>query len=196
MTSLKIRDGEPSDASDLAILADMATRGLTSFLFGSAESNGQSALGRCRAAIHSDATHSLHHTNWRVAEYEGCVSGALNGYRIQNTSIECPKSDVEAVLHPLIELKNTAVGSWYTAAIAVFPRAQGKGVGSALLRDAEERVEGISGDRATLMVGSFNTDASRLYAALGYQEVERRNFIPFMGSDRTGEWIFMSKSIL
>lgn len=194
MESVKIRDGEPGDASDLAILADMATRGLTSFLWGSADPNGQSALSRCRDAIRSDAEHSLHYNNWRVAEYEGRIGGALNGYVIQHTPLEAPKSDIDAVLHPLIDLKNAAVGSWYTAAIAVFPEAQGKGVGSALLQDADARFENMPGNAVTLMFGSFNTGAARLYASLGYREIGRRTFVSFPGSDREGEWVFMSKS--
>jgi ribosomal protein S18 acetylase RimI-like enzyme len=192
---LNIRDGVPSDASDLAILADMATRGLTSFLWSSAKPDGAAALARCREAIRADADHPLYHKHWRVAEREGLLLGALHGNVIQAIPMKEPQSAVDTVLQPLAELKATAVGSWYTSAIAVFPEAQGQAVGSALLADAENRI-GTSGcSQLTLMVGSFNEGARRLYKGTGYSEADRRPFNMFPGSDPLGEWILMSKTM-
>lgn len=190
-----IRNGLPSDASDLAILADMATRGLTSFLWGGAESDGTAALGRCREAIRNNEDHPLHHTHWRVAEREGRLLGALHGNVIQAATTKKPQSHIDTVIQPLAELKATAVGSWYTSAIAVFPEAQGQAIGSALLVDAEAQCRNIRCSQLTLMVGSFNEGAKRLYNRMGYSEMKRRHFVVFPGSDPQGKWILMSKAM-
>lgn len=191
----KIRKGLSSDSSELAILADMATRGLTSFLWGGAEPDGTSALGECRKAIRDDENHALFHARWQVAEFEGQVLGALHGHIIQASSSELPSSNIDLVVQPLTELKATTVGSWYTSAIAVFPEAQGMSVGSALLTDAETQCKLVGGRQLTLMVGSFNDGAKQLYARLGYFEVERRDFTSFCGSDPNGQWILMAKPL-
>ena len=43
----------------------------------------------------------------------------------------------------------------------------------------------------TLMVGSFNSGARRLYERFGFHEAGRRPFVPFPGSDPEGEWMLM-----
>ncbi|MEM7303054.1 MAG: GNAT family N-acetyltransferase [Pseudomonadota bacterium] len=195
VAAIKIRDGKPSDASDFAILADMATRRLTSFLFRASEQNGIAPLGLCRQAIQNDAQHTLHYSNWRVAERGGQLLGGLNGYIIQPADFTMPQSETERVIQPLSELKAVSEGNWYTAAVAVLHEEQGKGAGSALLKDVDARSRAIGANAVTLMVGSFNKDARRLYKRLGYTEVERRDFVTFPGSDSKGEWILMSKDL-
>lgn len=192
---VRIRDGQPRYASDLAILADMATRRLTSFLWGGGEPNGIAPLGMCRQAILNDESHSLYYSNWRVADHDGQLLGGLNGYIIKAAGEKEPETQVEKVIHPLAELKAVVQGSWYSAAIAVFHESQGKAVGSALLADAEVRCSKIGCDQLTLMVGSFNEGAQRLYRRMGYIEAERRRFVEFPGSDPKGEWILMRKAL-
>ncbi len=61
-------------------------------------------------------------------------------------------------------------GSPYIASIAVVEAARGHGIGSELLRFAEEHYR-ISHQHIFLLVSSFNLPARRLYERCGYQPV-------------------------
>ena len=61
-------------------------------------------------------------------------------------------------------------GSPYIASIAVDEAARSRGIGSALLRFAEERYRN-SHHHIFLLVSSFNLHARRLYERCGYQPV-------------------------
>lgn len=68
------------------------------------------------------------------------------------------------LLHP-----RGAMGSPYVASIAVAPEARGQGLGTRLLRFAEEHYRGAR--HIFLCVSSFNPQARKLYARLGYEVV-------------------------
>ena len=60
--------------------------------------------------------------------------------------------------------------SGYVCGLAVKPEHRNRGIGSALLRHAEQRIFRES-PNVFLCVTSFNTNAQRLYARLGYQKI-------------------------
>jgi len=190
--SVLFRIAIPEDCADLALLADMATRRLTSFLWGQTASPGQSSFEVGRNLIRNDTSHYMHHANWRVAEHDGKFVGALNGYVIPEPTGSPPTLDV---IKPLNALKDVAAGTWYIAVASIYPEHQGKGFGKALLAEAESIARRAGKDCLTLMVGSFNTGAYRLYEKSGFTEWERRPFHPFPGSDEPGEWILMAKDL-
>jgi GNAT superfamily N-acetyltransferase len=55
----------------------------------------------------------------------------------------------------------------------VVPEAQGRGVGTALLRHAEQQIIAAGHRRAWLTCSAFNPGAARFYVARGYREVGR-----------------------
>ena len=129
-TSVAFRSAIPEDCAHLVLFADMATRRLTSFLWGLAASPGQSACEVGRTIIRSDDTHFTHFKNWRVATHQGQIIGGLNCYVIPDMS--GMTSDIDAT-KPLNALKAIAAGSWYISSAAIYPEYQGKGCGKALI---------------------------------------------------------------
>ncbi|MBN9471063.1 MAG: GNAT family N-acetyltransferase [Bosea sp.] len=190
--TVAFRSAIPEDCADLALLADMATRRLTSFLWGQVASPGQSSFEVGRNIIRNDTSHYMHQKNWRVAVDRGVLIGALNGYVIPEPTGSPPASEV---IKPLNALKDVAAGTWYIAVASIYPEHQGKGLGKSLLSEAENIARSAGKDRLTLMVGSFNARAYGLYAKSGFTEWERRPFHPFPGSDEPGEWILMVKDL-
>lgn len=189
---ITFRSATQEDCAHLVLFADMATRRLTSFLWGQMAAPGQSAFEVGRNVIRNVESHFTHFSNWRVAEHQGETVGALNGYVIpEPTTSALPVPDIVV---PLNELKNMVAGTWYISAIAIYPEQQGKGFGSQLLAEAE-RIARLAGyNHLTLLVGSFNTGAYQLYQRCGFTEWARRSFLPFPGSDE-GEWILMVKDL-
>lgn len=191
--SIAFRSPTQGDCAHLVLLADMATRRLTSFLWGQMASPGQSAFDVGRNVIRNDENHFTYFRNWRVAEHQGQLVGALNGYVIPEPS--GPEAPTPEVVKPLNELKAMAAGTWYISAAAIYPEHQGKGYGKSLLTEAESIARAADKDRLTLMVGSFNPKAYGLYQKAGFAEWDRPPFSPFPGSDEPGEWILMVKDL-
>ncbi|MEM7094315.1 MAG: GNAT family N-acetyltransferase [Actinomycetota bacterium] len=193
VASTTIRDALPQDASHLAILADAATRRLVSWLWDEGASPGQSSLevGRTLILDHTDSP--THLSNWVVAEQAGLIVGALNSGVLD--APPPPSKRSAEVLRPLNALKDLVVGSWYVAVASTHPEFRGQGVGRMLLAHGERSAAAEGCDSITLMVGSFNEDARRLYERIGFAEQARRPFHPFPGSDDPGEWILMAKPL-
>ncbi|KAF0227445.1 MAG: hypothetical protein FD175_2788 [Beijerinckiaceae bacterium] len=191
--SIAFRSPTQEDCAHFVLLADMATRRLTSFLWGQMATPGQSAFEIGRNIIRNDESHFTHFKNWRVAENAGQLVGALNGYVLPKSS-GAAAATLE-VVKPLNELKTIAAGTWYISAAAIYPEHQGKGFGKSLLAEAKNLAKAAGNDRLTLMVGSFNPNAYSLYRKAGFAEWDRRAFSPFPGSDEPGEWILMVKDI-
>ncbi len=115
------------DCADLAVRADMATRRMTSYLWGLAAQPGQSAFEVGRRIIHSETGHFSHFRNWRVAGVGRFIAGALCGSIMATPpAIAPPRPEVA---EPLNALKLLAVGTWYLSALALYPEQQRKGHG-------------------------------------------------------------------
>jgi ribosomal protein S18 acetylase RimI-like enzyme len=195
MVRFRIKLAARDDSSDLAALADMATRRLASFLWAQGACDGDSLYEFGRSIIRDNSNSSAHYSQWQIAEMDGVVLGGMNGYVLSEAMIALPSPTAAAIVKPLNDLKAMAFGSWYIAALAVFKEARGLGVGRSLLQSAEQSAKAASVHEITLMVGSFNTNARRLYEGMGYEARAQRDFIGFEGSDRAGHWILMAKSV-
>lgn len=193
MEDLKFRPAEEQDCTDLVLFADMATRRLTSHLWDGNARPGQSAFEIGRDVIRTDAAHFMHYKNWRVAVRNGRTIGGVNC----NLMPEPIRGSAQAseFVRGLNELKAIAAGTWYIACAALHSEYQGHGFGGGLLAEAERLARSEGASRMTLMVGSFNLNAGRLYHKLGFSEWERRPFTAFAGSDPVGDWILMVRDL-
>lgn len=191
-SSIAFRSAIPEDCAHLVLFADMATRGLASFLWKLKAEPGQSAGAIGRSVIRNDEAHFTHFKNWRIATHKGQIIGGLNCYVIPDMS--GTSTDIEAV-KPLNALKAIAAGSWYISSAAIYPEYQGRGCGKALIAEAQSLARSAGKAKLTLMVNSHNKHAHKLYLAFGFQEWETLPFITFPGSDQPGEWILMGKII-
>lgn len=193
MRDLIFRTAQQGDVADLAILADMATRGLMSHLWGLAAAPGQSAFEVGRTALLTQSDHYIFFRNWRIVEVGGAVAGALNCYVIPEANTA--STDAPEALRPLDELKALIPGCYYIAMVALYPTAQGQGLGKIVLEEAAASARAAGCSEMALLVGSANTRARNLYQAFGFSGLATRPFVPFPGSDLAGDWILMHKSL-
>ncbi len=193
MSELEFRPARQNDCTHLALLADMATRCLTSHLWSLTAKAGQSAFEVGRSIIRNDTQHFSHFSNWQVAALDGDVVGAINTGILQQPVATQP-SLTQATTGPN-ELKALATGTCYLSAAALYPEHQGRGFGSALIDQAMSQARHTGVGQLTLLVGSFNPRAHTLYLRCGFDEWARRPFIAFAGSDSPGEWILMRKVV-
>lgn len=194
-THVRFRQARKSDAVDLACLIDCASRGLALWLWSTLREPGQSVIEVGRHRIRTQTASPLHYRAFTVAEVDGAIAGALTGRLIPIPHERGDSADLPDVFAPLLELEAIAAGSWYLNVVAVYREFRGQGVGSALLRQAEEIARLADAPQISLIVEEANPGALKLYLRYGFEEWARRPYVPFPGSTDEGDWILLRKDI-
>lgn len=172
MNAVTSRPAKPEDATALVDFVTMAGEGLPEMAWTRMAGPGESTrdVGLRRAAGGEGAF------SWRNAtifEVAGRVAGGLLGYR----QLDVPQEigpDFPPVFRPLQELENLACGTWYVNILGVYPAYRGHGIGAAMLDHARVLARQTGAAGTSIIVGSTNTGAERLYRRCGYTEVARR----------------------
>jgi ribosomal protein S18 acetylase RimI-like enzyme len=188
-----IRPATKRDALHMAALADIAGHGMPAWVWSQACDKGQSVIevGRARA-MRDDATSpgAMPHAGGGRRD-----RGDAARLRQPDTMDAGDTSTIHEVFRAMAELEAAAPGSWYVNILGVFPEYRGRGLGSRLLRRAEELADATGTRRMSLIVDSGNDGARRLYERTGYREETRRPMVPFPGSTASGDWVLMVKEI-
>lgn len=174
-TRITLRGALPADAPFLARMIDIAGEGIPTWLWRQSAQAGESALdvGAQRARR---AQGGFSYTNALIAEFAGRPAGMMLGYVIGEPSDaeHAEIAGLPAAIRPFVELEHEAPGSFYVNALAVRPGLRGHGIGTALMRAAQERAAAAGASELSIQVFSQNTDALRLYERLGYRTVASR----------------------
>ncbi|WP_420409301.1 GNAT family N-acetyltransferase [Hoeflea sp.] len=186
---MHIRPATRADSADLAILDDIASSGLASWLWSAAVVRGEASTalerGRQRfAAGEGDIS-------WRnavIAEVDGDVAGMSVSYELASPADAAEAPD--AVLKPLYELLAAIKGHRYIDALAVYSRHRERGVGRGLMRHEIDRSQGAT---VSLITEDDNETALGLYRGLGFAEVARRRCTKFSQQQTTREWVLMTR---
>lgn len=191
--ALRLRAATRDDARDLARLIDIAGEGFGTYLWEQAAGPGETALDvGIRRAQREDGGFS--YRNATLAEVDGKVAGLLLGYRLADPYNAGDLGSLPPTVRPLIELEALAPGSWYVNALAAYAEFRGKGIGTALLAQAEAYARETRAPALSIIVADQNEGAKRLYRRTGYHAVERRPVVPFPGFAHTGDWLLMTKT--
>jgi len=188
-----LRPATRKDAVDLAILMDMASRGLLNWVWSTLAEPGQSALEVGRDRILNRADLPSHYSRWCVAEHDGAIAGGYAGYIVPDPYDPGDVSELPDVYGPLLELEALAAGSWFLMAIGVYPEYRKGGLGSALLESAMVAARDSLTDGITLTVSTANENAFRLYERYGLREIARRCATTFPGSGEIGDWVLLGR---
>lgn len=185
------RAGIPADAPVLAELVNYAGDGLPLYLWGKLAQAGESAwdVGRRRAAREEG---SFSYRNAVVIEHEGACAGALIGYEIPDVP-EPIGADMPAMFVPLQELENRAPGTWYVNVLAVQPPLRGLGLGTKLLRLADEIGRTLGTRGMSVIVSDANAGARQLYERCGYRERATRPMVKDDWNNPGRNWVLLTK---
>ena len=187
MERIEIRDGEPGDARIAARLEREAGSKLMDFLAGF---RGRQATERLLAALWKKSGTRFSREYGRVARVEGRTVGLLVGYP-KNLIAGLDRKTGRALLavqgwlfilralrHPVVTarmsyLPEAAAGDWYVCVLATEKAFRGRGIGAALLGDAEARARTAGAQSLSLMVAARNDAARALYDRFGFRERDR-----------------------
>jgi ribosomal protein S18 acetylase RimI-like enzyme len=188
-----IRPATPADAADLALLTDMAARGVAAGFWRSLAGPDQSPfeVGRSRA-LREDGDFS--YRNAWLATVGDAVAGGLLGYRLADPYDRSAFDRVPTVFRPMVELEAEAPGRWYVNVLAVYPEFRKRGIAAGLLAHADAVGRSVAPKGMAIIVAADNEPALRLYRSAGYRETARRLFPAPPGSGHgEGEVILLTK---
>jgi ribosomal protein S18 acetylase RimI-like enzyme len=189
------RPATKSDAAALAVLVDIAGEGMPAYMWSTLAAPGQSVLelGRERACRDEGG---FSYQNAVVAEIDGEVAAGLIGYRLDDPyDLEGSLAETPDIVRPLVSLEAKAPGSWYVNVLATFPEFRRRGIGARLLAIAAEKAREQGARSLSVIVGSWNGGAARLYGGAGYETIAKEKAILFPGCPHQGDWVLMVKSM-
>lgn len=185
---MHIRPATRADSADLAILDDLASSGLASWLWSGAVGRGTagSPLERGRQQF-AGGEGDISWRNALVAEIDGDIAGMSVSYPLAD--VADPERAPHPVLRPLLELLTHINGHRYIDALAVYTPHRRGGIGRGLM----ECEIGRGGGTISLITEDDNTTALRLYRALGFAEIARRACTKFSPNQTTREWVLLTR---
>jgi ribosomal protein S18 acetylase RimI-like enzyme len=193
-SSPTFRSATLADACALAVLVDIAGEGAPNWLWRGLARPGQSALevGRDRAR-REDGGFSYRHAT--LAELGDEIAGCLITYPLPDPYDLTGLGEMPPLAQPLVRLEAQAPGSWYVNVLATFPEFRGQGIGTRLLALAEEKARAAGANTASIIVGSWNTGATRLYERAGYTTIASEPAVLPPDFPQSGDWILLTRPI-
>jgi ribosomal protein S18 acetylase RimI-like enzyme len=180
-----------ADAAYLANLVEFASEGFSFYFWTLLAGPGRDPweVGRERV---SGETLGVSYRNALIAEQAGTTIGALIGYPLGEESYQ--DDPLPALLVPLHELMTLAPNTWYVHVLAAYPEHRGRGLGTALLREADRRAAATGTRGLSLVVSDTNTGARRLYERRGYREAARCRMVKNGWQHPGTDWVLMIKN--
>jgi ribosomal protein S18 acetylase RimI-like enzyme len=189
------RPATKADAAALAVLVDIAGEGMPAYMWSTLAAPGQSVLELGRERARRDEG-GFSYQNAVIAEIDGEVAASLVGYRLDDPyDLEGSLADTPDIVRPLVRLEAKAPGSWYVNVLATFPEFRRRGIGARLLTIAAGKADEGGAPALSVIVGSWNGSAARLYGGSGYEPVAREKAILFPGCPHQGDWVLMVRSM-
>ena len=188
-----IRDAAPDDAALLVRVIDMASEGLVPALLDEMAPEGSdgSAVG---LALVTAEDGDFSYRNGIVLEDGGAALGGMIGYPLPTTP-EPAGPEIPDVFVAVNELETLAPGYWYINFVATVPESRGKGLGTALLDEAEARARDSGCPGLALVIFASNAAAIRAYMRAGYRERARRPLNPSKFGLEPTEALLMVKDL-
>ncbi len=197
MSNISIRPATRNDAADLAILDNIAGHGIPIIFWKEIGNSNriEDALATGRERLADDDEFY----NWkkaRIALEDDSVVGSSISYIMPE-----PDEESESIkqnnkpFKPIFELYDECIDHWFIDALAVYPSAQGKGVGKRLFDDSITLGTSTGAKTMSVIVEDTNQVAYSLYRAYGFDVVNQRDFISFEGAGEINEWLLMSRTL-
>jgi ribosomal protein S18 acetylase RimI-like enzyme len=181
------------DAGTLAELVEFASEGLALHLWTKLAGAGRDPWHIGRERLGSE-TGGLSYRNAIIAELAGRPVSGLVSYPLADKSEPIPGT-LPAVLIPLHELMNLALGTWYIHVLAAYPEYRARGQGSALLGLADRLAESRGKSGLSLIVSDTNAGARRLYESHGYREAAQRKVVKEQWQHPSINWVLLRKQL-
>jgi ribosomal protein S18 acetylase RimI-like enzyme len=193
--AITTRPATKADASDIAVLTNIATHGLVSELWarGKDASGTYSAVEAGRVSVLREGD-DFYWRNATMAESDGEIVGMLLGAREPDEAPPIP-ADTPDFLLPFDQMRaEVGLGTWYVSMLGVHVAWRGAGIGAMLLDLADAKRAETGSRGLSLVVEDANVGARRLYERHGYAVRATRPIVKFPSGQPEGtDWLLMVK---
>lgn len=179
-----------SECAVVARLASIASDGVADYAWTQLARHGEDIFDVARQRYEREGT-QISYQNCTIAAASNILVGMLLAF---SDVVEVGAEEVtDPVLAPFENLRED--DSYYIDCIAVFEDYRGQGIGSELMRLAEQQANEKGYVKTSLIVFEQNAGAIKLYERLGYREVSREKTIPHRLIHYTGDAVLMVKML-
>jgi ribosomal protein S18 acetylase RimI-like enzyme len=183
-----LRLATEADAPVLAVLHNEGSHGLALHVWRLMAGPGADLWAFGSALQRTRARDGL----WVVVDEGG---GPVAGLLTRPPTVGAPDPGLPAIFPPMVELEQLEPEALFIHLLAALPAARGRGLGTRLLRLAEDIARAGGLPRVSLIVADDNEGARRLYARAGYRQRGARPMVK-AGWDGPGEtWLLMVKEL-
>jgi len=193
MPDISIRRATPEDAEALVDFIDFAAEGLPFHLWAQMADVGetQREVGMRRARREEGG---FSYRNAVVAEEGDEVVAGMIGYALPDQP-DPIGGDIPPIVLPALELEALACGTWYINVLAANPDRRNRGLGAALLAEAERFAVRDECTGLSLIVADSNTGAIRFYERHGFRESSRRPMVKGGWHGVGEDWVLLTKTL-
>lgn len=191
-----LRKATRKDAAHLALLEDMASHGLSSWLWYGAlkRKNAETVFdwGRQRMLMDQEPTS---YVNGVIAENSEDICGMAIGYDLPSTTPDSAFESEVDVLKPIMKLFREARGTWLIDSLVCYPEYRRQGIGQVLISDQINRAQQANHSAISLIAEDTNGPAVRLYEKNGFQFRQSEKTVPFSPRNTANEYHLMIAAI-
>ncbi len=180
-----------SDSAVIARLASIASDGVADYAWTQLARPDEDIFDVARQRYEREGA-KISYQNCTVAEATNKLVGMLLAFA--DVVEDGAEEETDPVLVPFENLREGE--SYYIDCIAVFEDYRGQGIGSKLMRLAEQQADDKEFGKMSLIVFEDNIKAKRLYERLGYREVSRATTVPHRLIHYTGDAVLMVKHLV
>lgn len=184
-----IRPARKSDCRRIAELYRISSDGVADYIWTKLSRPGEDILEVGRRRYEREGT-PFSYENCKMVELAGEVVGMLVAFPMEVDEV---RQETDPVLVPYSMLEEDR--SYYICGMAVEEGHRGKGIGRALLNEAEQTCRQMGFGKLSLIVFEQNVDARRLYERVGYVERRRHAVVPHPLIHYTGDALLMVKDL-
>ena len=189
VNQLEIKPANQSQARLLAGYYTMSSDGVSKYVWSKLAEPGEDLLD-VGARRYARENTEYSYQNCKLAELNGEPVAMLVAFPMHSD----PKNlEDDPVLKPFSILEED--NSYYICGVAVDEHHRGRGIGSALLREAELDAQRAGYDKVSLIVFEQNSRPHALYLRMGYREVMRTPIVPHPFIKYTGDALLMVKTL-
>lgn len=186
---LQIRPANPDDARFMVPLVNDADGGMPLAIWTSLALPGADPWEVGLRRVQSDDTPVSWTMGW-IAEEAGKPVGVLIVHQLSETPEQLEATIMSPLWTPFVALELEASGSAYIKTLSVIEAMRGQGVGTQLLRFAEQfrGPEGMS-----VILGDHDEASRRFFERNGFSEAARRTMVKNGWQTPGSEWILLRK---
>ena len=184
-----IRPAHKSECRRIAELYRVSSDGVADYIWTKLAQPGEDILEVGRRRYEREGT-PFSYENCRMVELQGNVVGMLVAFPME-VDEEYKEPDPVLVPYSLLEEDR----SYYICGMAVDEGRRGKGIGTALLNEAERSCRQLGLEKLSLIVFDQNVEAKRLYERFGYVATRRHPVFPHPLIHYTGDALLMVKGL-